>query len=57
MEKGIPEEDVITCKHVLYQVLQNLIEKTQGGRKEKMNKTLLKSVREYKKHPYLLQSW
>ena len=43
MEKGIPEEDVITCKHVLYQVLQNLIRKTQGGRKEKMNKTLLKS--------------
>lgn len=27
MEKGIPKEDVITCKHVLYQVLQNLIEK------------------------------
>ena len=27
MEKGISEEDVTTCKHVLYQVLQNLIEK------------------------------
>ena len=26
-EKGIPAEDVTTCKHVLYHVLQNLIEK------------------------------
>ena len=51
MEKGIPEEDVITCKHVLYQVLQNLIEKHKEERK--MNKTLLKSVREYKKQSIL----
>ena len=35
MEKGIPEEDVITCKHVLYQVLQNLIEKhKEEGKKD-----------------------
>lgn len=27
MAEGIPEEDVTTCKHVLYHVLQNLIEK------------------------------
>ena len=27
LEKGIPAEDVTTCKHVLYHVLQNLIEK------------------------------
>lgn len=27
MEKGIPKEDVATCKQVLYHVLQNLIEK------------------------------
>ncbi len=55
MEKGIPEEDVITCKHVLYQVLQNLIEKhKEEGRK--MNKTLLKSVREYKKQSILAPS-
>lgn len=51
MEKGIPGEDVITCKHVLYQVLQNLIEKHKEERK--MNKTLLKSVREYKKQSIL----
>lgn len=51
MEKGIPEEDVITCKHVLYQVLQNLIEKHKE--EGKMNKTLLKSVREYKKQSIL----
>ena len=52
MEKGIPEEDVITCKHVLYQVLQNLIEKHKEEER-KMNKTLLKSVREYKKQSIL----
>ena len=35
MEKGIPEEDVITCKHDLYQVLQNLIEKhKEEGKKD-----------------------
>ena len=35
MEKGIPEKDVITCKHVLYQVLQNLIEKhKEEGKKD-----------------------
>ena len=35
MEKGIPEEDVITCKHVLYHVLQNLIEKhKEEGKKD-----------------------
>ena len=35
MEKGIPGEDVITCKHVLYQVLQNLIEKhKEEGKKD-----------------------
>lgn len=34
-EKSIPEEDVITCKHVLYQVLQNLIEKhKEEGKKD-----------------------
>ena len=35
MEKGIPEEDVITCTLVLYQVLQNLIEKhKEEGKKD-----------------------
>ena len=35
MEKGIPEEDVATCKQVLYHVLQNLIEKhKEEGKKD-----------------------
>lgn len=35
MEEGIPEEDVVTCKQVLYHVLQNLIEKhKEEGKKD-----------------------
>jgi DNA-binding MarR family transcriptional regulator len=35
LEKGISAEDVTTCKHVLYQVLQNLIEKhKEEGKKD-----------------------
>ena len=35
MAEGISDEDLITCKHVLYQVLQNLIEKhKEEGKKD-----------------------
>ena len=35
LEKGISAEDVTTCKHVLYHVLQNLIEKhKEEGKKD-----------------------
>ena len=53
MEKGIPEEDVITCKHVLYQVLTNSYKENTKEERKEMNKTLLKSVREYKKQSIL----
>lgn len=53
--QGIDQEDVKICRKVLVQMIQNLAEnKTKIRRKTRtMNKTLLKSVREYKKQSVL----
>ena len=51
--QGIDQEDVKICRKVLVQMIQNLTKKKRRRKTRTMNKTLLKSVREYKKQSVL----
>ena len=53
MLEGIPQENVTICKQILWQMFHNISEMNERRKTKKMNKTLFKSIREYRKQSLL----
>ena len=59
LTKGISEEEFSMCMYVLWKMFDNLAQtetkqsEKKGGKTKTMNRTLLKSIREYKKQSVL----